>query len=469
MGIDAGFDMVPRLSRGIVDKQNWDSFINQIKELYKDDAQVEIKPNYIVFKAGEHPKLPLEGHKFLRFSSKISGRIASETRVESYINAITRVARARFGFRIQYWNECADQHGYYDWNEVHESVRSYEQPDEVEIPTSISHALTGIDPYRELDIPLFEVKDVPGKGKGLVARLNISKGTQVLCEKPLLTVASGPPPNQLEPMLAAKLKALPRTKQREFLSLHNNFPGKFTFTGIVRTNALPCGPGSIVGGVYPTICLINHNCLPNAHNSWDSNREHETIYAIRPIKAGEEITIAYDHGGPAAARRAFLKKAFGFDCECSICTLPPAELQASDARRLLIQRLDDEVGDPFRMAARPGESLRNCHSLLKALEEEFDGHTEEHSARLYYDAFQICIAHVDEARASVFAEKAYKARIICEGEDSPETQRVKSFSLKPSDHVSFGQCSTNWKTTRKMVPKGLNVGEFEKWLFRQQA
>ncbi|KUI66561.1 SET domain-containing protein 5 [Cytospora mali] len=468
MGIDAGFDMVPRLSRGIVDKQNWDRFITQIKEYHKDDAQVEIKPNYIVFKAGEHPMLPFEGHKFLRFSSKISGRNASETRVESYINAITRVAKAHFGSRIQYWNECAGQDGYYDWKEVHESFRSYEQPDESEIPTSIAHALTGIDPYRDLDIPLFEVKEILGKGKGLVARFNISKGTQLLCEKPLLTVASGPP-NQLELMLAAKLKGLDKPKQRQFFSLHNNFPGKFTFSGIVRTNALPCGPASNVGGVYPTICLINHSCLPNAHNSWDSNREHETIYAIRPIRAGEEITIAYDHGGPASARRAFLKEAFGFDCDCSICTLPPAELQASDDRRLLIQRLDDEIGDPFRMAARPGESLRNCHSLLKALEEEFDGHTEGHSARTYYDAFQICITHGDQARASVFAEKAYKARVICEGEDSPETQRSKSFSLKPSEHRSFGQCSTNWRTTRNMVPKGLNMVEFEKWLFCQQA
>ncbi|ROW01302.1 hypothetical protein VMCG_05980 [Cytospora schulzeri] len=451
MGMDAGFDMVPRLSRGIVDMQNWNSFIDIIKENYKDDPQVEVKPNYIVFKAGEHPMLPFEGHKFLRFSSKISGRIASETRVESYIDAITRAARARFGSRIQYWNEYGDQYGYYDWNEVHESTRSYEQPDEPETSTIIAHALTGIDPCRELGIPLFEVKDIPGKGRGLFARVNISKGTQILCEKPLLT--AGPvPPNKLEPMLAAKLKAMPKTSQRQFLSLHNNFPGKYAFSGIVKTNALPCGPGSPVGGVYTTICLINHSCLPNCHNNWDSNREHETIYAIRPIKAGEEITIPYDHGGPATTRRAFLKSAFGFDCECSICTLPPAELQASDVRRLLIQRLDDAIGDPFRMETSPRESLKDCHSLLQALEEEFEGHTGAHSARLYYDAFQVCIAHGDQARASVFAEKAYKARVVCEGEESPETKRVKSLSLKPADHGSFGLCSTKWKTTRNMSP-----------------
>jgi len=127
MGVDAGFDMVPRLSKGIVDKHNWGDFINFIKEHYKDDPRVEMKPHYILFKAGEHPRLPVEGHKLLRFSSKVSGRIAAETRVESYIKTVTTVAKVHFGSRVRAWDEADDQHGHYDWREVHESIRSYEQ------------------------------------------------------------------------------------------------------------------------------------------------------------------------------------------------------------------------------------------------------------------------------------------------------------------------------------------------------
>ena len=87
MGIDAGLDMVPRLSKGAVDRQNWQSFIKIIKERYQNDELVEVKPNYIVFKAGKHPLLPFEGYKYLRFSSKISGSNASK--VEEYINIVT--------------------------------------------------------------------------------------------------------------------------------------------------------------------------------------------------------------------------------------------------------------------------------------------------------------------------------------------------------------------------------------------
>lgn len=72
MSIHAGFDMVPCLGKGLVEKHNWQTFIDFVKKHYKDDECVEVKPNYIEFKTGEHPLLPFEGHKFLRFSCKIS-------------------------------------------------------------------------------------------------------------------------------------------------------------------------------------------------------------------------------------------------------------------------------------------------------------------------------------------------------------------------------------------------------------
>ena len=125
MGIDAGFDMVPRLSTGTLDRQNWQAFINVIKERYQNDDRVEIKSTYIVFKAGEHPRLPFKGHKFLRFSSKISGSHAKG--VEEYIETVTRIAKQYFGSRVQYWNEIADERGFYGWDEVHASFESYKQ------------------------------------------------------------------------------------------------------------------------------------------------------------------------------------------------------------------------------------------------------------------------------------------------------------------------------------------------------
>jgi hypothetical protein len=345
------------------------------------------------------------------------------------------------------------------------TVANTEEPDELEIPTTIAQFVLGTDPIAELGVQLFEVKSVPGKGRGLVAPFNIAKGKRIISEKPLFTTHNISQPGVMEINVAAKLRALSKPEQRQFLSLHNNFPGKNPFGGIVKTNALPCGPDSIVGGIYPTICLINHSCLPNAHNSWNSNTNCETIHATRFIPAGEEITIPYDKGGPSSVRQAQLKEGFGFICTCNLCSLPPTMLQASDARRLEIQRLDDAIGDPTRVLNKPADSLVDCQSLLKVLQEEYNGNPGILLARLYYDAFQISITHSDQARASIFAGRGYNARVAYEGEDSPETARIKGLMEHPAGHASYG-ASKRWRTSKGMVPKGLDAEEFERWLWR---
>ncbi|KAJ5504193.1 hypothetical protein N7463_007067 [Penicillium fimorum] len=203
----------------------------------------------------------------------------------------------------------------------------------------------------------------------------------------------------MEKQIATELRKLLKDAQRQFLSLHNNFPGKQPFSGIVRTNALPCGSGSRIGGIYPTISRINHSCLPNAHNSWDSASGHENIYAVRFIGAGEEITISYDHGGPSDERRRHLKDAFDFDCDCSICSRQLDELQQSDERGREITRLDSEIGNALRVLQSPKDCLKDCQVMLQILEEEYEGSPGVHLVRLYYDAFQISIVHDDQARA----------------------------------------------------------------------
>ncbi|KAI9653330.1 MAG: hypothetical protein M1829_001315 [Trizodia sp. TS-e1964] len=434
MGIDAGFDMVPRLSNGATDKKKWQSFIKSIQELYQNDDLVEAKPNYIVFKAGER-----------------------------YLDEVTQVAKAHFGSRVHEWNDGTDIWRVYDWGEVIDSFQCYDQ---LETPTSIAQDVIETGPTNEPNLEIFSVQPVQDKGRGLVASANIEKGTRILSEKPLLINSSMSSVTSMEDDIAAKLKALSKTEQRLFLSLHNNFPGKHPFSGITKTNALPCGPDSPVGGVYPTICLINHSCLPNAHNSWNSDAKRETIHAIRPIKAGEEITISYDEGDPSGPRRAHLKNTFGSDCNCSVCILPSAELEASDNRRRQIQLLDEAIGDPGRVMMRPEDSLADCHSLLQILQEEYKSGPSALSARLYYDAFQICIIHCDQARASAFAERGHGARVACEGEDSPETLRIKSMMENPARHRNFG-ASKRWRTAKGLVPKGLDADEFEKWLWRR--
>ena len=59
--------------------------------------------------------------------------------------------------------------------------------------------------------------------------------------------------------------------------------------------------------------------------------------------------------------------------------------------------------------------------MLKTIHDEFGTWEATGQARLQYDAFQVAVAHGDIARASIFAQRAYQARMVCEGEDSSET------------------------------------------------
>ncbi|KAK5626107.1 hypothetical protein RRF57_001822 [Xylaria bambusicola] len=483
MGTDVGFDMVPRLSQGIEDRMKWGRFLEVVKQYYVGDGQVEVGPRAIRFKAGEWPSLPIEGQKFLRFSSKITGRTVAETGVEKYIQEVMAMAKTLFGDQIRPWNELYDEFGFYRWIFVNASIKSYElvrTPLEppcrmdclmflkaVSIPELIpisSVTTQGTD----RDTNLYEVMPIPGRGRGLVATVDIPKGTRILCEKPLITVKNSTP-QSVHRFVAEKLKLLPKDKQREFLSLHNNFPGQYAFAGVVRTNALPCGPGSSIGGIYPTACLINHSCIPNAHNNWNEATQHETIHATRDILVGEEIFISYVIEGSWQTRQQRLRNSFGFQCSCELCSEPPHAIQASDNRRADIQRLDEMIGDPIAMMSSPQKSLAACHDLLQILDKEDAGAVIALLPRLYYDAFQISVAHGDQARASVFAERSYMSRVVCEGEDSPATQRVKSLMQDPTKHSTFNAYSTRWRSAKTARPRNLDAGSFDKWLWRLSA
>ncbi|KAF3910762.1 hypothetical protein ABW20_dc0100574 [Dactylellina cionopaga] len=345
-------------------------------------------------------------------------------------------------------------------DEVHDSLRSYNQPDELEPnpPTIIP------DPTAQPQ-QLFRIEVVPNKGRGLIASCDIPEGTRILSESPLFTLRSIQPGSELEAKFAKILKTLSKSEQRQYLSLHNNSPGKFPFSGIFKTNALPCGPGSPTGGIYPTISLINHSCLPNTYHCWNSNIECETIHATQLIKSGEEITIAYAQNDFSESRKIHLKNAFGFDCDCALCSLPPREIRVSDARRTQINILDNAIGNGNMVMNKPEDCLATCFKLLQLLNDEYHGIAPGLVARLYDDAFQISITHGDQARAKIFAQRQLKLRILCEGEDSPEMARIDKLISNPASHLNFG-ISRRWKRAKSMVPKGLSPDEFEEWLWK---
>ncbi len=94
---------------------------------------------------------------------------------------------------------------------------------------------------------------------------------------------------------------------------------------------------------------------------------------------------------------------------------PPAtERVVSDNRPEEVRHLDDAIGDGVML--HPQQLLQQIHTLIRLLEAEQI--SDARLPRAYYDAFQTVIAHGDQMRAKIFAERAYAARLGCEGDDS---------------------------------------------------
>lgn len=117
------------------------------------------------------------------------------------------------------------------------------------------------------DERLCEERQIPGKGRGLVATREIPIGTRILCEKPLLTLNVKDLSDRRADSndnIAEKVEALDRDAKYHFLvNLRNSRPDLRLLTGILETNALP-HDSKTTKRVFPTISLINHSCISNA-------------------------------------------------------------------------------------------------------------------------------------------------------------------------------------------------------------
>ncbi|EJT47497.1 hypothetical protein A1Q1_03609 [Trichosporon asahii var. asahii CBS 2479] len=283
---------------------------------------------------------------------------------------------------------------------------------------------------------MVEVVEISGKGKGVVALVDIPSGTRIMKEAPYMVMTAGNP-SEVDAKITKALVGLSAEDRAAFQSLHNADPSHPCANfAIFDGNALPLGANSPKGAVYPTLCRINHSCIPNAHHSWNENLEMETIHALRDISKGEEITIGYFLDGCRAERRAHLQNKFGFECNCEACSASDDKVAESDERRRQIAMLNAQIGKPLRVGMMPADVLEECAVVLCLLEEEY-GKDTALAASTYYDSFQVAACHGYAPGAKTFARGAYRCRVKVEGEDSPETIRMKEFSEDPSLHPAW--------------------------------
>lgn len=313
------------------------------------------------------------------------------------------------------------------------------------------------------------IRPIPGRGLASVATSMIPTGTRILAEPALFKIRHLPENARVvaDKQLINALGYLNMDQRRAFLGLQNCHGGigARILVGLIRTNAFRLGSGAIQGGIFLRASRINHACRPNAQQTWNANLDRLTIHAIRDIREGEEITISYLNGpADSAERQIRLRTAFRFNCACEFCMLSGEQRQESNRRQEELVRLDGLVGNIDDFYSKPLARLHNAHARLRLLEEE--GMADVRVARLYHDAFEVAITNADVARAKVLAGRAYAANVICEGEDSPESIKLKAFAEDPTKHLLYGT-SVEWLPDDDEYPEILDEEQCEDWLWRK--
>ena len=172
------------------------------------------------------------------------------------------------------------------------------------------------------------VVELEGKGCGIVATAEISRGEAILRERPLLSLPNsfqcdvhallnGTSLQQLDDDLNMALTHCTDANQARFWQLsdcHADDASPKTAAGIALTNALQLGAG---GGLLVTSARFNHSCRPNVQGHWDKmeNGGMAVWHALRDIAVGEELCFSYvDPYDSNVERHSTLHQLFKFQC-----------------------------------------------------------------------------------------------------------------------------------------------------------
>lgn len=191
--------------------------------------------------------------------------------------------------------------------------------------------------------PRLEVRQSAGRGSGLFTLDHIPAFSRILEDDALLSMAHGedlphlwdrylalpsrdreafdalsPPAHQVdkEARIISKLRLRGCTgRQAEDMArVSSKFQGNAFRAGV---NAGDWTHGHLL---FPKVARINHSCTPNAHSHYRASTGAQYIYAVKDLKPGEEIEIAYfDHTAPWAERQN-RAKGWSFTCKCPACS-----------------------------------------------------------------------------------------------------------------------------------------------------
>ncbi|KAK0701575.1 hypothetical protein B0T26DRAFT_733950 [Lasiosphaeria miniovina] len=195
----------------------------------------------------------------------------------------------------------------------------------------------------------YEIVNVKGKGKGVVAKRLIRRGEIVMIDIPAILVGTGflgqVRPHHRRRMVKQAINQLPERTRNKIYKL-SSATGEYLIDGIFgqNSNSVLLGDGQIHIGMFTEAARINHSCRPNAYFRFSERMLAMEVVAYHNIEAGEEIEMSYvPITETREDRRKYLKENWGFDCTCELCRATDLEIGDSESRRRRMKELKESV------------------------------------------------------------------------------------------------------------------------------
>jgi len=264
--------------------------------------------------------------------------------------------------------------------------------------------------------PACLVKEISGKGIGMVATKKLYPGDLILAENPVMTMPVAifdSDHESTEDWLDKTINRLSSIERELVLSLTDwSNPEDFTYVGLFYTNCMSWEEDVVV---CPLMARANHSCRPNAEFVARVDKGVNELRAMYVIEAGEEVTINYlpmaEEGGEVReVRQKYLRKSYGFQCTCRACTLQGPELANEEELREKLKQLQARGAQNW-MPEEASEYLEGIGTLqgklshiLDVLHNCFHG-SDDQASRLEYGVRGLALALCIYGPSSTEAEE----------------------------------------------------------------
>ncbi|KAF5549502.1 TPR domain-containing protein [Fusarium mexicanum] len=200
-----------------------------------------------------------------------------------------------------------------------------------------------------------EIRESPGRGKGLFTTKAVSAGELLLCEKAFSYSFAG------DEFLVKKIASLngfgaPRTSRESFLQA----------TSSSRDMTSGKGLKHLTSGIWLLASRINHSCVGNCRRSFIGDMQ--IVRATKELPADTELFFCYRLPVPFESYQETQKglNHWGFACNCELC------LSKKSTSKSVFQRRKVLANDLKRLLDHPGSGNEaKLSRLMKALEKTY--------------------------------------------------------------------------------------------------